>query len=116
MLSSGYYLTTPRFQREDWRGAAKAIGDEKIVLPSSSQREALIYYGKGDQIINTSGLNKNVKEFWLSRYVWEVFDPADLVRLKIESLGYNKTSEYNFNGVVFYKYAYKQSLLLENSK
>ena len=105
VITSLYYLFTPRFQREDWRAAAKALGDEKIIFPSDSQKEALIYYKKDSQIINSTQLGRNDREVWLSRYVWELFDPGDTARLKIESLGYNKTSTHNFNGVVFFKYA-----------
>jgi mannosyltransferase len=104
LTASFYYLLTPRFHREDWRAAAAAVGSSKIVFPSDSQKEALIYYGKGGQIINFSRLDGNDTEIWLSRYVWEIFDPADTARIRIESLGYNKTSTHNFNGVIFIKY------------
>lgn len=105
LITSFYYLLTPRFHREDWRAAAMALGSEKIIFPSDSQKEALTYYKKDDQIINSSQLGRNETEVWLSRYVWELFDPSDTARLRIESLGYNKTSTHNFNGVVFFKYA-----------
>ncbi len=103
--SSALYLFDSRFHREDWRSAAVAIRSEKIVFPSDSQKEALTYYGKGDQIIAISDLNQNDRQLWLSRYVWEIFDPSDTTRKKLESLGYNKISENNFNGVVFWKYS-----------
>jgi len=99
-----YYMLTPNFHREDWRSAALAIGEEKIVFPAKSQKEALIYYGKENQIIDVAQIDKKDREIWLSRYVWEIFDPQDSARKSVESLGYNKTSEYNFNGVVFWKY------------
>jgi len=102
--SSAMYLLNPKFHREDWRSAAVALDGEKIVFPSSSQKEALIYYGKENQIVSTDNLNAADKEVWLSRYVWEIFDPSDTVRKNLENLGYNKTSENNFNGVVFWKY------------
>jgi len=105
LASSLMYLLSPRFHREDWRSAAAAVGNEKIVFPANSQKEALVYYGKGNQITAIEGLTPDTSSAWLSRYVWEIFDPSDSVRLKIESLGYNKTSEMNFNGVVFFKYA-----------
>lgn len=107
LLTSGYYLFNPRFYREDWRGAAGVVGSTKIVFPADSQKEALIYYGKGGQIISVNALSGVEGEFWLSRYVAGIFDPADTVRKKIEDLGYNKASEYNFNGVVFWKYTKK---------
>ena len=105
LICTGYYLMTPRFHREDWRRAANSLGVNKIVFPANSQKEALIYYGKGDQIVSTDQLGKGDREIWLSRYVSEIFDPSDLVRFKIENLGYNKVSEANFNGVVFWKYS-----------
>lgn len=105
LTSTLYFDLNPHFYREDWRSAAKVIGVQKIIFSANSQKEALIYYGKGEQIMNISDLNSKDKEIWLSRYVWEIFDPKDSVRLKIESLGYNRTQELNFNGVVFYKYA-----------
>lgn len=106
LLTSGYYLFSPRFHREGWREAAQALGSSKIVFPADSQKEALIYYGKGGQIISPDEVDKKDKEIWLSRYVWEVFDPTDAARIRIESLGYRKLNEYNFNGVVFFKYAH----------
>lgn len=105
LLSTGYYLLDSKFHREDWRAAAEALGSEKIVLPANSQKEALTYYGKGSQIVDVLSLEPGDREIWLSRYVWEIVDPADNTRHKIESLGYNKAGEYNFNGVVFWKYS-----------
>jgi len=105
LLTSGYYLFNSKFHREDWRGIASIIGSGKIVFPADSQKEAMIYYKKDGQIINSAQLTKNDREVWLSRYVWEIFDPGDTARLRIESLGYNKTSTHNFNGVVFFRYA-----------
>lgn len=104
LSSSVYYLVSPRFQREDWRAAAGSIGGDTIVMPASSQTEALEYYGKGKQIVNINNFNGGQKEIWLSRYVWQVFDSNDLARKKVESLGYNKIKEANFNGVIFYQY------------
>lgn len=101
--STSFYLLDTKFQREDWRNAAATIGSGQIVFPGRSHTEALIYYGKANQILpldNVSGQD----EIWLSRYVWEISDPTDATRHKIESLGYTKSGEYNFNGVVFWKY------------
>lgn len=104
LLTSGYYLLNTKFHREDWRGAAIAIGNDKIVFPAATQKEALIYYGRGEQIINSSQISPKDTQIWLSRYVWEIFDENDSARKGIETLGYNKTSEFDFNGVVLWKY------------
>jgi len=102
--SSLIYLFDTRFKRENWRGIAEVIGESTVVYPANSQKEALIYYGKGKQIVYFSEFKGNVSNVWLSRYVWEVFDQGDLARLKIEKLGYNKVQEVNLNGVEFWKY------------
>src|SRR5258706_1871352 len=104
LATSFYYLFTPKFYREDWRLAAKTIGNSKIITPSNSQKEALIYYGKEMQIVDISKISGKEPEVWLSRYVWEIFDPTDSVRKKIENLGYNRFEEFNFNGVIFRTY------------
>lgn len=104
LSSSFYYLINTRFQREDWRSASKAIGSDTIVMPAFSQAEALEYYGKGSQIVNIKSFVGDQEQIWLSRYVWQVFDSGDTSRKKVESLGYNKVLESNFNGVVFFKY------------
>ena len=108
ILFSLYYIISPSFHREDWRSAAVAIGEDKIITPTGSQSEALIYYNKDGNIISPQDLMANRYSLvWLSRYVWQVFDPEDVTRVKIEELGYKKVGEYNFRGVEFYKYAYR---------
>lgn len=104
IASSCLYLFNSGFQRENWRGAAEAVGDWPIVYPSNSQQEALIYYQKGNQIVYFGNFNGGPTKIWLSRYIWQIFDPSDSARIKIGHLGYNKTAEYNFNGVVFWEY------------
>lgn len=104
VVTSGIYLLNPKFHRENWREAARQIETKKIIFPSNSQKEALIYYGKGNQIITIDQLSKSDKEVYLSRYVWEIFDPSDITRLRLLDMGYNKTLEGNYNGVVIQEY------------
>lgn len=75
------------------------------MYPSNSQKEALTYYQKGNQIVYYKDFEGGMEEVWLSRYVWNLFDPNDLARIKIEGLGYNKVTELNLNGVEFWKYS-----------
>jgi len=104
LASTFYYLFNPKFWREDWRMAVKNIGNNKIVIPSNSQTEALIYYGKQNQIVYYTNFLGKEKEIWLSRYVWNIFDPNDLAAKRLIDLGYNKIAEVNFGGIVFFKY------------
>lgn len=101
---SGKYLLQNKFHREDWREASLIIGDTKVIYPTSSQKEALTYYGKEKNIVYYKDFKGEEKEIWLSRYVWNIFDSTDQARLKIENLGYNKVWEINYNGVEYWKY------------
>lgn len=105
IFSSSLYLFNPRFQRENWREVSRLIGSEKIVFPAKSQKEALTYYGKENNIISKNQVTNNEATIWLSRYVWNIFDPTDSTRKYIEDLGYNKVSEANLNGIILFKYA-----------
>lgn len=104
LTASGRYLFNSKFKREDWRGMASAIGTQKIIFPSNSQKEALTYYGKEENIISIDELLISDKKVWLSRYVWDIFDPTDSTRTKLIDMGYNMISEENYNGVVIQKY------------
>ncbi|KKP48351.1 MAG: hypothetical protein UR39_C0001G0146 [Candidatus Woesebacteria bacterium GW2011_GWA1_33_30] len=105
LLTSSFYLLNSKFHREDWRSVAKEIGDQKIVFPNDSQKEALIYYGKEENIISVQELKTISNEpVWLSRYVWEIFDPTDSTRLRLIDRGYNMIEEKRYNGVVIQKY------------
>lgn len=105
LFSSGYYLLNPKFHRENWKGLAAVVGEVPIIYPANSQKEALTYYEKSGQIIYYKNFDGKFSEIWLSRYVWGIFDPNDLARIKVEELGYNKVQELNMNGVVFWKYS-----------
>ncbi len=104
IASSSLYLFSPKFQRENWRAVAEAVGTDAIIYPSNSQKEALTYYQKGGQIVYFQNFSGEPRAIWLSRYVWQIFDSKDMARIKIENLGYNKVQELNLNGVEFWKY------------
>ena len=50
------------------------------------------------------GLKDDFDTIWLMRYVQPIFDPEDRLRLRIEDLDYQKKGEYDFNGVVVWRY------------
>ncbi len=108
IFSSIFYLTSYRFQREDWRLALRTIGNDFLIMPNNTHKEAVIYYGKEDNLLDIGSLKGDENYIWLSRYVWEITDPQDYTRLEIEKLGFEKVGEYNFNGVVFWKYQNKR--------
>jgi uncharacterized membrane protein len=109
-LTSGVYLSETKFQREDWRGFSNFVKEEskdknyKIIFVADSQMEGVEYYWPEARISGPSGLNENLEQIWLMRYVQDVFDPTDSTRAKIEEKGYIKENEYDFNGIRVIKY------------
>lgn len=104
------YLSREEFQREDWRGLTETVSRESkdksavVVFVKNSQMEAYRYYGSPVTPIPGDQFEGNVDTVWLMRYVQDVFDPADNVRMKVESEGYRKETELSFNGIVVWKY------------
>lgn len=106
---SAIYLFNPKFHREDWRGLVSYVesaseGDTKVIFPANSQMEAYKYYAKKDNFSGPEGINKNLEKIWLIRYVYDIVDPEDKARVKVEELGFKKQSEMDFTGVVLFKY------------
>ena len=111
LVSSIYYLSTPRFQREDWRGLVNYVEnasenyDYRVVFASDAQWEGYKYYaGPKNMIIRSGEVDADPEILWYIRYVQDVFDPADLVRAKIEGAGYEMKNSYDFNGIIVWKY------------
>lgn len=106
LATSIMYLTSARFQREDWRGLIKYIGQGIVVLPAGSQTEAFKYYDPTRKItiVSSDQLNSKYDIIWLMRYVQPIFDPTDKVRQTVENQNYRKIGEFSFNGVVVWKY------------
>ncbi|HSX49218.1 MAG TPA: glycosyltransferase family 39 protein [Candidatus Saccharimonadales bacterium] len=109
LFTSGTYLFNVKFQREDWRSAVKYINSNKgsnseVVFPANSQMEAYRYYDSNALLYGPSGINKKYTEIWLVRYVQPISDSGDHTRVLVESSGFKKSGEYDFNGVVVWKY------------
>ena len=109
LIASIIYLTNSRFQRENWRGLVNFVEAQKpaksiTLFAADSNMEAYKYYDSDANISGPNGFSTKYKEIWLMRYLQSVFDSKDLLRAKIEASGYNKEKEYDFNGVVVWKY------------
>jgi uncharacterized membrane protein len=110
LIFTGIYLLNSNYHREDWREMAKFIDlfskntSSIIIFPANSQMEALSYYSPTTKFSGPEGLDEKYSQIWLMRYVQDVFDPKDLVRKKIEDLGYKMHEGYNFNGVIVWRY------------
>ena len=109
LVSAGIYLSNPRFHREDWRSAISFIennskSNSAVVFVSKNQRDPYHYYARKVPSFGPEGADLNFSEIWLMRYVQNIFDPNDKLRATIESRGYTKIDEKDFNGVVVWRY------------
>ncbi|MFH1826808.1 MAG: hypothetical protein ABH812_00015 [bacterium] len=105
------YFFNPRFHRENWRGLVSFIENTSLkneavtLFVRDSQMEAYNYYST-DQIkaIAPDQFEPGSKTVWLMRYIQDIFDPQDIVRIELEKSGYQKKADYDFNGVVVSRY------------
>ncbi len=110
LITSYIYLTNQKFQREDWRGAVSflesmRVRDSVVIFPANSQMEVYRYYAPHALIYGPDAIKKGYSELWLVRYAQPISDPNDTTRAKVEDLGYYmKTKEFDFNGVVVWRY------------
>lgn len=114
LISSFIYLFNNKFHREDWKDM---INFQKVesrdknsitILQSNTGREAYLYYDSQKEIYATTDIGKingNYDIIWLNRYAQPIFDTKDKVKTDIESLGYEKVEEDDFNGVIIWKYS-----------
>lgn len=106
-----FFNTNKRFWREDWRSAVRFVESKKegttlAVMVNPAQNAGYRYYTQGivPLIYGTDGDYTWYKTVWLFRYVQPIFDADDAVRKKIESRGFKKSGEYDFTGIVVWKY------------
>jgi mannosyltransferase len=109
LLSTTYYLQSPKFHREDWRSLTTVVEGQKTknsntVFVAESNMEAYLYYASDAKITGPKGVHGGYDQVWLMRYALEIFDPNDTTRAKVENLGYKKVDEYFFNGITVWKY------------
>lgn len=112
LVASSIYLFNPRFHREDWREAVRFVeGRSKgksaaSIFVTGNQRDPYRYYSEGYLLsYGPEGLTKGqFTTIWLFRYVQPIFDPDDALRRKVEELGYTKRAEYDFNGIIVWRY------------
>lgn len=96
-----------KFQRENWREATAYLGQDnsEVVIPNLAQAAPINYYQPNLAVVEAKSVQtQNVSTIFLLRYVQEVFDPNDLGKTQIESAGYKRVEDRNFNGVEVWKY------------
>ncbi len=104
LATSGYYLLTPKFQREDWRGLvsfikSKSTENDITIFSSHSNMEAYLYYAPDAKIAGPEGIVRGYDQIWLMSYLSDIFDAGGTVKLNVEALGYENTASYTFRGI-----------------
>jgi uncharacterized membrane protein len=106
-----YFWITPRFHREGWKQAVLWIeqnaNDSRSasVFVTNNQSAPYQYYAKKVLFYGPEGWEAgNYQQIYLMRYVQPIFDPNDNLKSNIESKGYKKIEEKDFNGVTIWYY------------
>ena len=109
IVSASYYLLNPKMHREDWRGFAKEVQESsqerfRVVFPSLNNQEGFVYYFGAENVSGSLVLLTNYQTIWLVRYLYTFYDIDDTLKNRVESAGFSKIQELDFNGVVVWKY------------
>lgn len=109
LTSTAVYLTQPQFQREDWRGFSAWVDAQETkaltVFPNLAQADPYLYYQTQVPAVESLAQLEDLPEsIYLVRYVQEIFDPEDKLRVEIEQLGYVKVEQLYFNKVLVWHY------------
>lgn len=100
----------PVHHREDWRGASKYIESRATASSATffvniGQSDPYRYYTSAVPAYSIRDWPKSdLNHIFLMRYVQPIFDRDDNLRLNIESSGFTKIDEKDFNGVTIWEY------------
>jgi hypothetical protein len=94
LITSGIYLFNPKFHREDWRGLARLLTDQPVVIIPAVDAP-LKYYYAGD-IRGTDVVPE--QSFWYVAYAEDVFDPQRDFRRLAEAAGFRENGRQDFRG------------------
>jgi mannosyltransferase len=122
LISTFFYFTFPKFQREDWRGATAFIHQNStprtIVLFESNLPTAPFDYYNNDKIKsagslsgfaadpqfikdNVAKLTLDKDKIFLFQYLSTITDPTGLVFQELTRIGFVNTATHDFTGVGF---------------
>jgi len=95
LVTSGIYLFNPKFHREDWRGLARSLTDQPVVIIPAVDA-ALKYYWSGSNVVGTDTVPD--REFWYIPYAEPIFDPELKFRQKAFEAGFKESYVRHFRG------------------
>lgn len=111
IVASGVYLFNPEFQREDWRSAVRYVEASSAngavsVFVTDGQTAPYTYYAKSvPWTFENRWQSQDLQTIWFFRYLQPVFDPEEKTLRSIESAGYRKLEEKDFNGIIIWRYS-----------
>jgi len=91
LITTGIYLFNHKFHREDWRGLARSLTDQPVVIIPAVDA-ALRYY----QVQPVDSLPE--ENFWYIPYAEPIFDPELKFRRQAADAGFKETSVRHFRG------------------
>lgn len=122
------YYTNPKFQREDWRGAAKffnnlSVTEPVILFENNHVPFPFVYYAiemdnsfaglkriqakSMEDVGNLEDILKGKNEIYLFEYLVEITDPERLLEKKIKQMEFIEKNIYDFQGVGFIRHYQK---------
>lgn len=121
MSALSVYYFNPFFHREDWRGVAELIKNEKssIVIFSDNLNWPLIYYRAEERIINVFGgtralLPEDKQAFsskiasndlvYFTPYLASIYDPESKTESWLNEAGFVKIKEISFNQIPLWQF------------
>ncbi len=107
IFSLAWFNLNPRFFREDWRSFSNQVSRFPgiVLMPSLAQDAPIEYYKPFIIRQDLTNINlDSVKRVYLLRYVQEVFDPKNVEKSTLETSGFKKVAEKNFNGLITWIY------------
>lgn len=110
LTTSSVYIFNDQFHREDWRAFSAWIDTQSGVtrltlIPNLAQSDPYLYYQSRVPIADSFDQQAELPDsIYLVRYVQEIFDPRDRLRIQVEDMGYTVVQRLNFNGVVVWHY------------
>jgi uncharacterized membrane protein len=99
-IFSGMYLFIPNFHRENWKGLAKTIKDQRNIYAIPSSMDALRYYDRNLVIHDLRNINKEATPPLITviPYTWDIYGFD--YRKELQNKKYTLIHEYTYRGLI----------------
>lgn len=109
------YLSNPKFQREDWRGAVSFVSqnldNQTLIIFENNEIPAPVRYYRRDLSNFKAGLSEDLadslagkQKVFLFEYLVDIYDPQRQMEKELQNLKFIHTKTYDFQGVGFIKF------------